>query len=272
MKAADVVAALRGRWPESEYLHVREAPQDAMRQGRKLDVLVVSLWRSRGYQLDGVEVKVSIADWRRELKEPAKADWWYEHVDRFWIAVPAGIAEQVRTDLPPTWGLLSVTDARVVELVKAPRHEREPFDWDATIGLLRAADGAGYAALGRAEARGIAEGERRARASFEKRTGDEKLRREHDDLLARVEAFERATGIDVGATWSTTDATRLGEVVASVRDWLHDPARAAAAIRRDAERVAETASALEKVASLLLGFVAPAGVASAEADETTEAT
>lgn len=39
--------ALASRWPDSEYLVIPEAPEDAARQGRKIDLLVISLWGSR---------------------------------------------------------------------------------------------------------------------------------------------------------------------------------------------------------------------------------
>src|ERR1017187_4991640 len=92
MSAAQVRDALLGRWPPSEYVSIPEAPQSSDRQGRKIDVLVVSLWRSRGHEIDAVEIKVSVSDWRRELKQAEKADWWWRHADRFWLASPAPVA------------------------------------------------------------------------------------------------------------------------------------------------------------------------------------
>lgn len=67
MNAQTIRDALTRRWPDSEYLHIYEAPLDAWRQGTKIDVLVVALWQSRGYELDAVEVKVSYSDWRNEV-------------------------------------------------------------------------------------------------------------------------------------------------------------------------------------------------------------
>ena len=59
MTAANVREALLRRWPDEQYLNIAEAPNDPRRQGRKLDVLVVTLWASRGHELDGVEIKIS---------------------------------------------------------------------------------------------------------------------------------------------------------------------------------------------------------------------
>ena len=93
MTAADVRGVLARHWPAGTYLSIPEAPPNAMRQGRTLDLLVTSLWSSRGFEREGVEIKVSVSDWRRELADVAKAHWWWERVHRFWVAVPAKIAQ-----------------------------------------------------------------------------------------------------------------------------------------------------------------------------------
>lgn len=67
--AADIRERLTGRWPDDQYLHVYEAPMNSMRQGTKIDVLVLSLWASKGYTLDAVEIKVSYSDWCKEWRE-----------------------------------------------------------------------------------------------------------------------------------------------------------------------------------------------------------
>src|SRR3990167_5377151 len=100
LTSRDVLAGLHGRWPDDQYMFVEEAPQDSSRQGRKIDALVVSLWKSRGHELDAVEVKISASDWKRELDNPEKADWWFEHTNRYWIAVPTVLAAKVRAELP----------------------------------------------------------------------------------------------------------------------------------------------------------------------------
>lgn len=72
MNAADVRAALARHWPDDRYAHVYEAPLDSGRQGSKVDVLVLGLWRSLGHEFDAVEVKVSYADWCKEWR---RVEW-----------------------------------------------------------------------------------------------------------------------------------------------------------------------------------------------------
>src|SRR5687768_6592624 len=118
MTAVEIRQALLNRWTPDKYLVINEAPQTPDRMGRKLDVVVISLWRSRGYELDWIEIKCSTSDWKRELDNPAKADWWWQHVHRFWIAAPVEIASRIRETLPSGWGLLACSEHKTQELVK----------------------------------------------------------------------------------------------------------------------------------------------------------
>lgn len=52
MNAAEVRDALFSRWPATQYVVVEEAPEDPMRAGRKIDLLVISCWKSRGYEVE----------------------------------------------------------------------------------------------------------------------------------------------------------------------------------------------------------------------------
>jgi hypothetical protein len=81
---------------------IREVP--APGSGRLADLIRIGLWPSRGYALDVHELKVTRADWLRELADPGKADAWWPHCSRFWVVAPAGVVHT--NELPPGWGLL----------------------------------------------------------------------------------------------------------------------------------------------------------------------
>lgn len=68
MKADEVAVALTRRWPEDRYLHIPEATFNPWRQGTKIDVAVISCWKSLGWEIDAVEVKVSLSDFKREIE------------------------------------------------------------------------------------------------------------------------------------------------------------------------------------------------------------
>ncbi|MHB1509127.1 MAG: MmcB family DNA repair protein [Acidimicrobiales bacterium] len=247
LSAGDIRDALHLRWPDGDYVVIEEAPDGVLRQGRRLDLVAMSTWRSRGYEIDGVEVKVSVSDYRREIKDAEKADWWWRHVHRFWIAVPAEIAPRVQEGLPPTWGLLAVSGGVARTVVKAPRHEAQPLGWNQCLGLLRAASHAGVAALQRAEATGYRRG---AESTSETKAAvDMRTQRDLADLQKKVAVFKSASGIDVGDTWGDKDAERLGHLVASVQHHLGDPENAADAMRRMAGNMTRHAEALAVLAT-----------------------
>ncbi|MHB8246247.1 MAG: MmcB family DNA repair protein [Acidimicrobiales bacterium] len=255
LSAADVRDALHCRWPDGDYIVIEEAPDGVARLGRKLDLLAMSTWRSRGFELDGVEIKVSVSDWKRELKDAEKADWWWRHVHRFWVAVPAEIAERVKGDLPATWGLLAVSGGVARVVVKAPRHDAARLGWDQCLGLLRAASKAGVGALQRAESRGYQHGAE----SASKVDGDDRLRRELDALQVKVAAFEKASGIGLAHTWGAEDAARVGRCVASVQKGFGSPERTVASMLRSADELGRIGDALRNVAGELAGEIGGVG-------------
>lgn len=72
---------------------------------RRIDLLRIGLWASRGYGIDGHELKTTRSDWLRELDDPAKAEAWWPYVHRWWVVAPD--TETVRPDeLPTGWGLM----------------------------------------------------------------------------------------------------------------------------------------------------------------------
>jgi hypothetical protein len=118
---------------------------------RTFDAVAVNLWPSRGLAISVFEVKISRADWRRELAKPSKAEAACAIADRFWIVAPA---RAVHTgELPPTWGLIEVHGDgnakpwRLSEHTPAPRLHRtapaeRPMPRGLVVGMLRAAPGA----------------------------------------------------------------------------------------------------------------------------------
>ena len=157
--SVDVIReALMGRWDPKNHVHVHEAPERADRSGRRLDVLIVNCWRTHGLARIGVEIKRSMPDFRNELKEPGKADWWVERTNEFWIAAPALVARKIELsgELPLAWGLLAVSDKGRCRTVKAApeRADPLPLDFSTVVGALRSLSGASVLALDRAHRQG----------------------------------------------------------------------------------------------------------------------
>lgn len=269
--AAQVRQALMGRWPVTEYLHIAEAPMRSDRGGRKLDVVVVSLWASRGLQLDGVEIKVSMSDWKRELDNPDKADWWWRHVHRFWIAAPADVAKKIKPQLPPNWGLLSVSDTGVRALVTPePNRKPEPFTWGETVGLLRASADFGVAASQREYDRGRDDQRKMMEAAAERNGGVDPaagrklahVAAELERLRSQVAAFEETSGLTITNGWGALDAQRIGSLVKLVRSAiLQGPDVIAGRVAHQAEQARGIADVLDKLGGALAGAFEAEGAA-----------
>ncbi len=254
LNARQVLDALYKRWPAASYLTIEEAPDGPARLGRKLDLLAVSAWKSRSYELDGVEVKVSLADWAREVKQPEKAEWWWQRVNRFWVAVPASIANKVAADLPSGWGLFSVrSDGTTVAAVKPQRHDARPLTWPECIGLMRASANAGFNALYRAREEGRQEGA----ALAETRPSDGQAQAQLERLRSALHAFHAQTGIDLerGGYAGTDRAAMAGRVFAAVTKDSLDPAHTARALRNQASALTDAADRIAKVADTYLELV-----------------
>lgn len=201
MNARDVVDSLRLRYPDSEYLTILEAPEDAARQGRKIDMLAIALWQSRGYERHGIEVKVSVNDWRRELARAEKADYWWRHSHRFFVAVPAEIAPTVRDELPEGWGLLACEPgAKPRVVVSVPCRQPQAFSEQTLIGIMRASADSGASALYRAEQKGYERGvatEKAKAAEHGVPVADQQLQVDHRNLVALVDDFTKFAGVDI---------------------------------------------------------------------------
>jgi hypothetical protein len=102
---------IKGNGPEWAYMeHVRDAA--GFDAGTTIDALALHLWPSRNHVAHAYEVKVSRADFRRELaNEQVKSLPWRSWVDYFWIVAPVGVVPL--DELPAGWGLL-VTHGRVL--------------------------------------------------------------------------------------------------------------------------------------------------------------
>lgn len=100
---------------------------------RRADAVHVGLWQSRGAgDVDVHELKVSRADWRRELDKPAKAEAWWPYSTRFWVVAPS-TAIVPPEELPDGWGLMVPNPkGRRFKKIVTPE-AREP---ELSIGLL----------------------------------------------------------------------------------------------------------------------------------------
>lgn len=141
LKAADVRAALRRHFAAPSHAIVYEVAQaTGFDAHRHLDAVAMSLWPSHGLSLHGIEIKVTLHDWRREIRQPDKAEQIARFCDFFWVAAPADLIPL--DDLPEAWGLIAVDPAGTAKVAKRAAKRETPADGGRPFlaAMLRAAD------------------------------------------------------------------------------------------------------------------------------------
>lgn len=183
---------------------------------RTIDAIAMSLWPSRGLEIHGHEIKVSRADWLRELKDPAKAEAFTDLCDRWWLVVSdAAIVKE--GELPPTWGLIVVRGSSLAVKVQAPQLPATDSPWmprTFLAALLRSATRTNEVTPAEVEAAVSA-----AQEAWDDRHAEniDGWRQSRDGLREIIRAFEEASGLSL-QSWkdrghSSEDAARLGAAV-----------------------------------------------------------
>jgi hypothetical protein len=138
IEAHHVRAALRAYYPAPRCAIAFEVAQGTgLKANRHLDAIAMDLWPSHGHGIHGIEIKVNRYDWRRELKDPAKAEELARFCDYFWVAAPEGIVPY--EELPPAWGLLEMTDGKIRQRKGAAKTPAQPIDRHFFAAMFRAA-------------------------------------------------------------------------------------------------------------------------------------
>lgn len=208
--AADIRAALHARYAPPTWTAATEVPDATGAQRRRTDFLAVNCYASQGYEIHGVEIKVSRSDWQRELRQPDKTDEGaYRYCDRWWIAAPPGVVKD--GELPPTWGLLELRGAALKASVKAPKLTPQPPDVPFLAALMRAVN---------------RPGEQELNALVNQRTQDLQARlssiqedeqRRYAEYAARVTAETTAFGELIGVHWTHLDPQERQEIAAVIQ-------------------------------------------------------
>lgn len=72
-------------------------------QKRRLDMVVVDVYESNGYSVEGIEIKVSKADLRRELQDSSKHNIFFDDLDYYSLAAPLDVID--KDLIPKHWGI-----------------------------------------------------------------------------------------------------------------------------------------------------------------------
>ena len=187
-------AALRDRYRTSSHALMFEVGNGTGHNtNRHADAVVMGLWPSRGLEIEGIEIKVSRADWKKELADHEKADAIQRYCDRWWIAAPKGLIPPA--ELPASWGLLELDDKALRQKVAAPKLEAIPPNRTFIAAMLRRASDADHDELKTLVSKQLqvcmAEQERHAKKQIEHLTS------EATKVLKMRDEIKESTGIDL---------------------------------------------------------------------------
>lgn len=105
MEAADIVRRLESRYSPPEWATFAELPDGTgSAHCRTIDLFAQNCYPSKRFLSVAVEVKVTRADFRRELENPGKRLVWERQANEFWFAAPKGVVPV--EELPEGAGLL----------------------------------------------------------------------------------------------------------------------------------------------------------------------
>jgi hypothetical protein len=101
----------------------------------------MSLWPSAddGLELTGFELKVSRADWLREMKDPTKADPIKQFCDRWYLVIGDSKVVKYPHEIPSGWGLKLAEGDKIITMIEAPKLEPKPLDKAFIAALMRRA-------------------------------------------------------------------------------------------------------------------------------------
>ena len=121
MTADDIRAALRTKYHDSrQYAIAEEVGLTTGFSHRRLDMMVMNCYDSNGFRIDGFEIKISTSDLRRELEDPEKHVAFFDVIDYYTLAVPAGVADPLMDIIPKKWGILIVNEDGTTRFKRKP--------------------------------------------------------------------------------------------------------------------------------------------------------
>lgn len=244
--ADDLAVLLRKRYPAEEYallFEVRNAT--GFSANRSADAIGVSLWPSRGLEIEGFEFKVSRQDWLKELRTPEKAESIARFCDRWWLVVSE---EKIVApgELPPNWGLMVPHRDGLKAAIPASKLAPEPLNIKFVAAVCRAAQNASPQKTAVEAAVSAARQEWDKHADIIRKRDREHITAELADLRRAVADFETASGISISG-WS---AGRVGKAVQAFLDGRLHLARDIDSARASLGRTMETLTELMNAAAI----------------------
>lgn len=245
MTASDIIHALAARYKAPEYAFLTDVRNSVgfSAKVRTADAMAMSLWPSRGIYMTGFEVKVSRADWKKELEQPEKAEELARFCKLWFIACPDKLID--KDEIPPGWGLIYFKDDGGFRYVKpAPEHTAIEPTWMFFASLMRDVV-EGWVPSSVVDQR-VAEAtkERLGRKVDQEGYELKEAKLEVEKMRVNIAAFEQASGIKMDR-YSDYFNREIGVAVAAFRRWNGVPHEE---LKQIAERVNRLSHEINTVA------------------------
>lgn len=208
MKTEEIKRLLRQRYAAPEWAIAFEVANSTGGAARRYaDAIAMNLWPSRGFAINGFEIKVSRSDWKKELSQPGKADVIWQFCDFWTLVAPKGVLAHT-SELPMGWGYIEAGPNGLRQVVNPEKRDeatpptkgfvaamlRRTFDKSdahfqkeiaAAVAALTAAEPTGKVVLTKRSAPQPAPGS--------------DVRDKYEKLKAERDRFEQLTGIKLSA-------------------------------------------------------------------------
>ena len=202
-----VEQAIAAKFSQPHYITLFEV-RDAtgFDSSRSADAIAIGMYRSRGREIIGFEIKTARSDWLREMKQPEKA----ERIGKFcdWFYLVTNDESVARTEeLPLTWGWMVLKGERLKIVKKPERIQAATLDRNMICSLL-------YATRKQA----VEEFDTLVKERVEQRLKEHdssveyQLQQAHDtskNLRKQIDEFEQASGLSI--RWG--DQAKIGDAV-----------------------------------------------------------
>jgi len=245
MTAADIINALAAKYKAPEYAFLTEVRNSVgfSSKVRTADAMAMSLWPSRGLYMTGFEVKISRADWKKELEQPEKAEELARFCKMWFVACPNGLID--KDEVPPGWGLIYVKDDGGLRYVKpAPEHPAVEPTWMLFASLMRDVVENWVPQTLVDQRIDAATKERLARRIEQEGYELKEAKRQLEKMRENIAAFEAESGVKIDR-YSDHFNREIGAAVAALRRWQGIPHEE---LRQIAERVNRLSQEINTVA------------------------
>jgi len=208
MTATDIRLALANRFKDDRRYAIAEEVGITTGGGcRRLDMIVMDCYWSNSFRIDGFEIKISTSDLRRELEDPEKHVAFFDVLDFYTLACPAGVVDPLLDIIPKKWGILIINDNGTTRYKRKPlalvdeKHDRKvPRGFMASITRAIQEKQPSQQELEAEYKRGLEEGEKKAdehRGWMSRRVqeGAKKLE-EYDKIVSRFELWKARGDIE----------------------------------------------------------------------------